>query len=108
MALVGICIIAPGFGGMIPVRPALMADYFGTTHFGTLNGIAQLANTTGGAIGPLVVGILVDVTGSYSEGWLVCAVVAALSIPIFLALRPPTALAELYRGTAPPAAPVAH
>src|SRR5690606_7816453 len=33
MAIVGICIVAPGFGGMIPVRPALLADYFGTKYF---------------------------------------------------------------------------
>ncbi len=105
MALLGICIVAPGFGGLIPVRPALMADYYGTRYFGTINGIGQLVNTTGGAIGPLAVGILVDVTGAYRDGWLLSAVIAGLAIPIFLAMRPPTELAEQYRNQPPPAPP---
>src|SRR5690606_39558951 len=59
-AVVGIMLVAPGFGGTIPLRPALMADYFGLRYFGTVNGIAALMNTTGGALGPSAVGAIVD------------------------------------------------
>lgn len=107
MALVGICIVAPGFGGSIPVRPALVADYFGTKNFGTLNGIGQLVNTTGGAIGPWVVGILVDTTGHYQAGWLVATAVVAVAIPLFLILRPPHDLAAEYREAEPQPDPAA-
>ncbi len=109
MALVGIVLIAPGFGGSIPVRPSLMADYYGTRYFGTINGIGALVMTTGGAIGPWVVGWLVDRTGSYDLGWVVAAGVTASAIPLFLLARPPLALIEAARAEVRPEgdAPVA-
>jgi len=96
-AMIAILIISPGFGGSIPVRPAMLADYFGTKHFGTINGLGSLIMTTGGAIGPWFVGRVVDVTGHYEFGWFVTAVVTALAIPLFLASKPPTALAAEAR-----------
>jgi len=104
-AMVGIMLIAPGFGGSIPVRPALLADYYGTKAFGTINGVASLVMTTGGAIGPWVVGWIVDLTGSYDNGWYVAAAVTACSVPLFLLALPPTAMMERYQreaGVEPP------
>jgi len=100
VALLGILMIAPGFGGSIPVRPALIADYFGTKYFATINGIGALVMTTGGAIGPWFVGWMVDRTGSYDLGWYVSAGITALGIPLFLLLKPPTDLIEEYRAEA--------
>jgi len=100
VALLGILMIAPGFGGSIPVRPALIADYFGTKYFATLNGIGALVMTTGGAVGPWFVGWMVDRTGSYDLGWYVSAGVTALGIPLFLMIKPPTELMAQYRAEA--------
>lgn len=100
VALVGILLIAPGFGGSIPVRPALLADYFGTRYFGTINGLAALVMTTGGAIGPWLAGVLVDRTGGYSQAWWLSAAVTALAIPLFMLTTPPTDLVEHYRAEA--------
>ncbi len=99
VAMVGILIIAPAFGGLLPVRPAILADYFGTRYFGTINGIAMLATTTGGALGPWVVGRVVDVTGRYEEGWVISAAMAVLAIPLLLLSTPPTALMEQHAVT---------
>ena len=97
MALVGIILFAPGFGGSIPVRPAMLADYFGTKYFGTINGLGALVMTTGGAVGPWLAGVLVDRTGSYEAAWWLSAVVTAFAIPFFLLTTPPTALVAYYR-----------
>ena len=97
VALVGIILIAPGFGGGIPVRPALLADYFGTKFFWTINGLGALTMTMGGGIGPWVVGYIVDRTGSYDAGWLVCAGVTAAAVPLFLLAGPPMELIAHYR-----------
>jgi len=97
VALVGIVLFAPGFGGSIPVRPALLADYFGTKYFGTINGLGALVMTTGGALGPWVAGLLVDGTGSYTAAWWLSAGVTALAIPLFLLTTPPTDLVAHYR-----------
>lgn len=96
-ATLGIMLIAPGFGGSIPVRPAMLADYFGTKSFGTVNGLAMLLNTTGGALGPWVVGRIVDVTGGYREGWLIVAGVCLLAVPFALIATPPHALMARYQ-----------
>ncbi|RJQ12585.1 MAG: MFS transporter [Dehalococcoidia bacterium] len=90
VATAGILIIAPGFGGTIPVRPAMLADYFGTKFFGTINGVVALVTTTGGALGPWLVGWLVDTTGHYQAGWLLSAAVAAAAIPFFLLASSPS------------------
>lgn len=97
VAIAGIAIVAPGYGAMMPVRPALFADYFGTKHFGAVNGLATMLALTGGAAGPWVVGRLVDVTGGYVEGWYVTAAVALAGIPLFLLATPPVALQREFR-----------
>ena len=89
IAMVGLLILGPGFGGIIPVRTALMADYYGVRHFGTINGSAAFVMTAGAVIGPWVVGRTVDATGSYTLGWTIAAAVAWLAVPILLAVRPP-------------------
>ncbi|MDA0269496.1 MAG: MFS transporter [Chloroflexi bacterium] len=100
VAMVAILIIAPGFGGAIPVRPAMLADYFGTKYFGTINGLGALIMTTGGAIGPWFVGWAVDRTGNYELGWYVSAAVTAAAIPLFLMAKPPDALVVAARAEA--------
>ena len=98
IAVVGVAIAAPGFGGTIPLRPSMTADYFGTKSFGTLNGTVQFISTTGGAAGPWIVGYLVDVNGDYTAGWLIsAAVVALVGIPAILFATPPTSLITRYR-----------
>ncbi|MFA7249200.1 MAG: MFS transporter [Dehalococcoidia bacterium] len=96
-AVIATLLLAPGFGGAMPIRPAMMADYFGTKYFGSLNGTAALINTTGGAVGPWVVGRIVDATGVYQLGWYTAAGAALLSIPLVLLATAPHRLAEHYR-----------
>lgn len=96
-AIAVLMIIAPGFGGSIPVRPALLADNFGTRYFGTMNGFIFLIMTIGSFFGPLLVGYVVDVTDEYTIGWLCAAAVVGLAIPSVLASGKPTALIAEYR-----------
>jgi MFS family permease len=95
-AILVLVFIAPGFGGVIPVRPALLADYFGTKYFGTINGMNQLVVTLGSFFGPWAVGLLVDRTGGYGAGWVLCGAIAALAVPLMLLATPPRGLLERY------------
>ena len=90
-------IVAPGFGGTAPLRPALLADYFGTTSFGTIAGLSRLWVTIGSFGGPLTVGLIVDAGGGYTPGWLISAAVVAVGIPLVLAAHPPSELIARYR-----------
>lgn len=104
IAILGIGIAAPGFGGTIPLRPSISADYFGTRYFGTINGTMQFVSTTGGAAGPWVIGRLVDVNGDYTAGWIIAAiVVAVVGIPAALVATAPSELRDRYRQAALPA-----
>jgi MFS family permease len=97
VTMIAVAIVAPGYGAMMPVRPALFADYFGTRHFGAVNGLATMLALTGGAAGPWVVGRIVDTTGGYVVGWYVSAAVALAGVPLFLLAAPPASLYPEFR-----------
>jgi len=92
LALIGL-----GTGGANPLRTALMADYFGTTSFGSINGLAMFVGTIGAFLGPLAIGVGVDLTGSYTPGWVIATAASALAVPLVLLARPPTELMAKYR-----------
>lgn len=94
--VVVMAVIAPGFGGTIPVRPAILADYFGTQYFGAINGAMIFVQTIGAVLGPYLVGWLVDMTGAYTLGWVLCAAVTALAVPFTWLARPPHHLVEEF------------
>jgi len=75
----------------------MLADYFGTKYFGTINGLGALVMTSGGALGPWLAGLSVDRTGTYESAWWLSAFVTAFAIPFFLLAKPPTALVAHYR-----------
>lgn len=89
-------LIAPGFGGNIPLRSALIADYYGTEHFATINGISVFIQTFGAFLGPLVLGVMVDRTGHYDVGWFVVGLVVLLATPCLLVARVPLDLQRRY------------
>ena len=99
-AIGAVALIAPGFGGIVPVRPALLADYFGTKHFGQINGWGRLMFTTGGAVGAWLVGRIFDVTDGYTVAWLVASLTVLAGVPIMLLATPPTDLMRQYQDEA--------
>lgn len=80
---------APGYGGPIPLRPAIQADYFGTTNFGTIMGLMTLISMVGGLLSPVFAGWIFDTTGSYSLAWRLIALSVIPGIPLVLMAKPP-------------------
>jgi sugar phosphate permease len=81
----------PGYGGPIPLRPALYADYFGTRSFGTILGFTGIVSMIGGLVSPVIAGWIFDVTGSYRTAWQIFSLVTVPSVPlIILAKAPPS------------------
>jgi len=62
-----------GWGGCPPVRAALLTEYFGRTHFGTIHGVIMGMVALGSVVGPLFAGWVFDSWGSYHAAWLVFA-----------------------------------
>jgi MFS family permease len=80
---------SPGFGGPIPLRAALQADFFGTKNYGTIMGLIGLIGTLGGLVSPIVAGWVYDTLGSYHIAWIWFAILSAPAIPIILLTKAP-------------------
>ena len=86
---------APGYGGPIPLRPAMLADYFGTRNFGIILGLMMLVGMAGGLAGPVFAGWVFDTTGSYQLAFQVVTLTTVVAIPLALLAKPPRAKQEL-------------
>ncbi|MFC1958993.1 MFS transporter [Chloroflexota bacterium] len=87
-------IYAPGYAGPIPLRPAVLADYFGTRSFGTIFGWLALIGILGGVASPVIAGWIFDVMGSYRLAWQIFALTTLPAIPLILLAKPPRAKRE--------------
>ena len=78
-----------GHGGTVPVRFAILADYFGRKSYGALLGLTMTLTAVFGIIGPVFTGLVFDLTGSYRIAFLVVGVVSLTAVPITLLVKPP-------------------
>ena len=77
------------FGGMIPARGYIISAYFGPGSFGAIQGLTQSVSVFGGMIGPVLMGLVFDLTDSYVLAIYIIMAAAALAIPLLLVARPP-------------------
>ncbi|MFW6175054.1 MAG: MFS transporter, partial [Chloroflexota bacterium] len=86
-----------GFGGSIPVRLSMIADYFGRRSYGSMLGLVSTVNQGLAAISPVAVGAAFDITGTYRLPMLVLAAILCLSIPMMLLLEEPARVTAIFR-----------
>ncbi len=84
-----ILVYSTGFGGTIPLMPAIQADYFGTKNFGAIMGFMSVASLVGSLISPVLAGWFFDNTGSYHLVWQILALTTLPAIPLVLAAKSP-------------------
>lgn len=81
-----------GFGGTIPLNPAIRGEYFGRAAFGKIQGSMAPIMMMGSVLGPPLVGHLFDVQQTYRNGFLIIALLrffAAVTIFFARPSRPP-------------------
>ena len=78
-----------GIGGVLTLLPVAWADYFGRANFGAIRGVALSAQVLAQAAGPLIAGVLRDLTGDYRVALYCFAGLALLSAAVALAARRP-------------------
>ncbi len=72
-----------------PFMQAIRADYFGRNAIGMIMGLSAAIIAIGQIAGPMVAGMLADLTGNYRTGFTVLAVLASLgSLFFMLATKP--------------------
>ena len=75
-------------GGFFTVMSPALAEFFGTGSHGVIFGIVLFSGTIGGAIGPLLAGILFDANGNYELVFLILTGFGFLGLLMTSALRP--------------------
>jgi len=80
-----------GVGGLITTLPIAWADYFGRRSFGAIRGVALSVQVGAQAAGPLLSGVLRDVTGNYDASLVSFAVLGATGMLAALVAAPPRA-----------------
>jgi MFS family permease len=86
-----------GFGSSIPLRLAILGDYFGRASYGSIVGLMSSVNAIFGAAGPAMVGLVYDFTDSYRLGFTILAFMLVLSIPLAIGLEPASRVAAKAR-----------
>ena len=72
-----------------PFMQALRADYFGRSAIGMILGLSFMIIMIGQIGGPMIAGIMADITGNYRAGFTVLALLAGLGSVFFLLARRP-------------------
>lgn len=78
-----------GIGGLLSMLPLAWADYYGRRSYGAIRGIALSVQVLAQASGPLLSGILRDLTGGYETSLACFAMLAGLSMLAALLAHPP-------------------
>lgn len=72
-----------------PLMQAIRADYFGRSAIGMIMGLSAIVIALGQVAGPMVAGLLADLTGNYRSGFTVLGLLAAAGSLLFFAARKP-------------------
>ncbi|MGQ0543816.1 MAG: MFS transporter [Betaproteobacteria bacterium] len=78
-----------GIGAVLTLLPVAWADYFGRANYGAIRGLALSAQVLSQAVGPVLSGLLHDLTGNYLASLYCFAVLSALAVAAALAARRP-------------------
>lgn len=74
-----IALFGVGFGGTVPLMPALQAEYFGRKAFGKIQGAMTPLVMIAGTTGPIMAGYLFDRTGAYHLSFLIASMIPFLA-----------------------------
>jgi MFS family permease len=109
-AFAAAALIGLGLGGEADVIPYLLARYFGLKEFSTLYGFTWTAYAVAGGAGPVIMGRVFDLTGSYTALlWILSALtlaagLLALALPAYPGAFDPRSATQPERAALPPGA----
>lgn len=77
-----------GWWASSAIMAPITAELFGLKSMGTVFACINFATAIGGAVGPVLVGYMFDVTGSYQLAFIMCIVVTIIAIITTISLKP--------------------
>ncbi len=85
-----ILLMAPAYGGVVPLRQAIQGHFFGRRSYGTISGLLLFADLPMTVAAPVLLGWLSDI-GSYRLGFQIVAALTLIGAVAVLATRKPQA-----------------
>jgi len=79
-------VMGAGYGGYVALSPAVIAHLFGTNRMGTVLGALYTSGGIGAMVGPPIVGLIIDRTGSYRVAITAAFAVALASFALLIPL----------------------
>jgi MFS family permease len=83
-----IALFGIGFGGNVPLMPAIRAEYFGRTALGKIQGFMNPLMMFAGFLGPILGGYLFDLTGTYQLAFGVTGLLTFVAAIVMFFARP--------------------
>jgi MFS family permease len=84
LLLAGAVLFGITVGNVLMLQPLLLAEAFGTRHYGRIYSLSNLVTAAGVAGGPALIGVIYEASGGYVLPYLVVAAASALSCVILL------------------------
>jgi MFS family permease len=87
MLVPSIIFVGLGYGGPVPMMPALVREYFGRVRLATVLGLVMGVAALGSMVGPLLAGLAFDRLGSYQVAWfgfaglVIAGMISLITIP---------------------------
>jgi MFS family permease len=88
MVYLFIFLFGVGFGGTVPLMPAIRAEYFGLAALGKIQGFMNPVMMFAGAVGPIFAGYVFDTTGSYRISFMVTGLLTFCAVGAMFFARP--------------------
>lgn len=86
--MIGAAVAGVGYGTLLAVFPSIVADYYGLKNYGGNYGILYTAWGISGFVGPVLAAIAVDLTGTYTMAYSICAVMLAVAVVLSFVTKP--------------------
>ena len=84
LLLVGAVLFGITVGNVLMLQPLLLAEAFGTRHYGRIYSVSNLITAAGVAGGPALAGVIYETSGGYALPYVVLSAASVLSCAILL------------------------
>ena len=84
LLLVGAVLFGITVGNVLMLQPLLLAEAFGTRHYGRIYAASNLIAAAGVAGGPALIGVLYEASGGYALPYFVVSAASVLSCAILV------------------------
>jgi OFA family oxalate/formate antiporter-like MFS transporter len=89
LLVVGFAVAGIAYGALFALFPAVTADFFGVKNLGVNYGIIFTSWGIAGIVGPILGGMVADITGTYAGSYMVAGIMLLLGALLVKLIKTP-------------------